>query len=218
MSTETKVLIGIGIATLFIVIGAAYFVGGKPSPTAVNAKPIQNIEALVRKDSHAEGPANAKVTFVEFADFECPGCGVANPIVQQLRGEYKGKIRYVFRQFPLQMHKHSKLAAQAAEAAGAQGKFFEMEDKLFSGQKDWANSSKPLEIYTRYAKEIGIDADKFKKEVEEEKYTKKIEADMKDGYAVGIDYTPTFFINGVKQEGGIDYKTYKMQFDELLNK
>lgn len=216
MSTETKVLIGIGIATLLIVIGAAYFVGGKPSPTTANAKPIQNVEALVRKDSHVEGPANAKVTFVEFADFECPGCGVASPIVKQLRGEYKGKIRYVFRQFPLQMHKHSKLAAQAAEAAGAQGKFFEMEDKIFSGQKDWANSDKPLEIYTRYAKEIGIDTDRFKKEVESGAYTKKIEADMKDGYAVGIDYTPTFFINGVKQEGGIDYKTYKDQFDKLL--
>lgn len=216
MSTETKVLIGIGLATLVIVIGAAYFVGGKPSPTATNAKPIQNVEALVRKDSHVEGPANAKVTFVEFADFECPGCGVASPIVKQLRGEYKGKIRYVFRQFPLQMHKHSKLAAQAAEAAGAQGKFFEMEDKLFSGQKDWTNNDKALEIYTRYAKEIGLDTEKFKKEVEAGTYMKKIEADMKDGYAVGIDYTPTFFINGIKQEGGIDYKTYKAQFDELL--
>ena len=216
MATETKVLIGIGITTLVIVITAAYFIGGKPTASVANTKPIENVDALVRKDSHSEGPDNAKVVFVEFADFQCPGCAVASPIVKQLRGEYKGKIKYVFRQYPLQMHQYSNLAAQSAESAGGQGKFFEMEDKLFSGQDEWSVSQKPLDIFIRYAKEIGLDTEKFKKGVESEKYAKKVEADIKDGNAIGIDYTPTFFINGVKQEGGIDYKTYKNQFDELL--
>lgn len=219
MSNETKTLLGIGIITLVIVIAAAYFVGGKPSATENQiTTPIKNTQALLRKDSHQTGPTNAKVTFVEFADFQCPGCGVASPVVKQLREAYKGKVNYVFRQFPLQMHKNSRPAAEAAEAAGAQGKFFEMGDTLFANQDEWKDSDNPVEIYAKYAKALGLDVDRFKKEVTEQKYKDKIEADIKDGYAVDIQYTPTFFINGVQQQGGIDYNNYKAQFDKLLSK
>lgn len=217
MSNETKVLIGIGLATLVIVIAATFLIGGKQTSTAQNTEPVTNAEALVRGDSHFVGPKNAKVTVVEFADFQCPGCAAAHPVVQQLQGEYKDKVKFVFRNFPLEMHKNSKVAAEAAEAAGEQGKFSEMEAKLFEGQKDWENSNNALEVFAQYAKELKLDVEKFKKDVTANKYAKKIEADQKDGFAVGVNATPTFYINGVKQEGGIDYKAYKEQFDKLLN-
>ena len=218
MSNENEVLIGIGIATLVIVVAATLLVGGNASSSKQTAEPIANKEALVRKDSHVEGPKNAKVTIVEYGDFQCPACGAAHPTVKQVLAEYEGKVQFVFRNFPLPMHKNAQIAAQAAEAAGEQGKFYEMHDLLYTNQGEWENSSKPLDIYIKYAKELKLDEEKFKKAVESNKFKTKIENDVKDGYAVGVNATPTFFINGVKQEGGIQYQQFKEQIDEQLNK
>lgn len=217
MSNENKVLIGIGIATLVIVVAATLLVGGKPSSTAQqNAEPITNAEALIRSDSHKEGAKEGKVTLVEFGDFQCPACGAAHPTVKQLLAEYEGKVTFVFRNFPLPMHKNAEIAAQAAEAAGEQGKFFEMHDMLFTNQGEWENSNKPLDVFMTYAKELKLDEEKFKEAVESGKFKKKVESDVKDGYAVGVNSTPTFFINGVKQEAGIQYQAFKEQIDAKL--
>ncbi len=216
MSNEAKVLIGISIATIAIVIGASVLVGGK-SPSE-DAAPIANTEALIRSDSHVEGEKNAKVTIVEFGDFQCPACGAAHPVVAQILREYQGKVTFVFRNFPLPMHKNAQTAAEAAEAAGAQGKFFEMHNLLFSNQKEWENSSNPMEQFSQYAKELKLDEAKFKADVEGKKYAKKIEKDVNDGYAVGVNSTPTFYINGVKQEGGLPYNEFKEKIDAALAK
>ncbi len=216
MSNEAKVLIGISIATIAIVIGASVIVGGK-SPSE-DAAPIANTEALVRSDSHVEGAKTNKVTIVEFGDFQCPACGAAHPVVAQILREYQGKVTFVFRNFPLPMHPNAPMAAEAAEAAGAQGKFFEMHNLLFTNQKEWENSKNPLDQFTQYAKELKLDEAKFKSDVEGKKYAKKIEKDVSDGYAVGVNSTPTFFINGVKQEGGLPYNEFKEKIDAALAK
>lgn len=217
MTNEAKILIGISVATVVIVIGASLLIGGKTS-TEPQAAPVTNTEALRRSDSHVEGPAKSKVTIVEFGDFQCPACGAAHPVVAQILREYEGKVTFVFRNFPLTMHKNANTAAHAAEAAGAQGKFFEMHDRLFSNQKDWEESENPMEQFTAYAKELKLDEEKFKSDVATKKYEKKIQKDTDDGYAVGVDATPTFFINGVKQEGGLKLDDFKEKIDAALAK
>src|SRR3954466_8312 len=132
MSQEAKVLIGVGVATLLIVVGAAFFLGGSSSPDKATPTISQDqAKMLVRPDSHIMKATNAKVTIVEFGDFQCPACGASYPIISQLLTQYKGKVNFVFRNFPLQMHPNAPIAAEAAEAAGAQGKFFEMYDALY---------------------------------------------------------------------------------------
>jgi protein-disulfide isomerase len=217
MSNEAKILIGVSVATIVLVVGASLIFGGKSSESQ-NAEPIKNTEALIRKDSHVEGAKDSKVKIVEFGDFQCPACGAAHPIVAQVLREYEGKVTFVFRNFPLEMHKNAKVAAQAAEAAGAQGKFFEMHDLLFQNQSEWENSTNPMEQFTSYAKELKLDEAKFKSDVEGKKFEKKVEQDVNDGYTVGVNATPTFFINGVKQEGGLKYNDFKEAIDAELAK
>ncbi len=217
MTNETKLLIGISVVTIAIVVGAAFFMGGKSSPTS-NSEPIQNKDVLVRSDSHKIEAKGAKVTLVEFGDFQCPACGAAYPTITQVLEEYKGKINFVFRQFPLPMHKNAKAAAYAAEAAGEQGKFFEMYDKIYENQADWGESDKAMEFFIKYATDIKLDMDKFKTDAASKKYEKKVQKDIDDGYAAGVNSTPTFFINGIPQESGMQLNDYKEAIDSAITK
>jgi protein-disulfide isomerase len=217
MSNEVKIIIGISVLTLVLVIGAALMFGGTSSSSAQNAKPISNMSALVHKDSH-EINAHSKVTLVEFGDFQCPACGAEYPIVTQLLSTYKGKINFVFRNFPLQQHQNSHIAAEAAEAAGAQGNFFGMYNLLYENQNTWADSTDPMKYYTQYAKELHLDIKKFTSDVNSKKYANKIQTDINDGYAVNVNATPTFFLNGVPIQGGLPYNDFKSRIDAALQK
>jgi protein-disulfide isomerase len=214
MSTETKVLTGISVVTIVLVVGAALMLGGKSTPE--KAAPPADSKVLVRADSHKSGAKNAKVTIVEFGDFQCPACGAAHPIVKQITEEYKDRVTFVFRNYPLSMHQNSKLAAEAAEAAGAQGKYFEMHDMLYDKQKDWGESPKAKDKIMQYAQDLKLDMDKFKSDVEANKYDKKIQQDIADGNSAQVEATPTFYINGVKNTGGLPYNDFKKKLDEAL--
>jgi protein-disulfide isomerase len=215
MSTEVKIIGGISIVTLILVIGAAILFGGKS--TAAPTEPIANTEALIRKNSHQTNP-KASVTLVEFGDFQCPACYAAYPTIEKIEEEYKGKINFVFRHFPLTQHKNAKQAAETAEAAGAQGKFFEMYRMLYTNQKDWGESDKAMEYFTQYAKALRLDMDKFAADLKSNKYEKQIQNDTSDGYAVGVNATPTFFVNGVPVQGGVTYDELKEKIDDALTK
>lgn len=218
MTTEAKVLTGIGIVTVGIVVAAAFFFGGKSTPEKQQVVAGDNIKRLVREDSHKKGGKEAKVTIVEFGDFQCPACGAAHPIIAQLLEDYKGKgVTFVFRQYPLPMHPNAKPAALAAEAAGAQGKFFEMYDKIYENQKEWSESKKPQdEFFVKYAEDIKLDVDKFKKDITDKKFDAKIQQDMDDAAAVGVSATPTFYLNGEEIVGGLPYDEFKKKIDDAL--
>jgi protein-disulfide isomerase len=217
MTNETKILTGIGIVTAIIIIIAAFTLGGKPAQTE-QPKTLgqEQSKTLVLKDSYSQGPANAKVTITEFGDFQCPACGVAYPTVERIKKEYNGKIRFVFRQFPLQAHKNAHTAALAAEAAGAQHKFWEMYNKLYENQKEWSDSDKPLDIFSKYAQEFGLNIDQFKKDVEDKKYDNRIKKDQDDALALGVNATPTFFINNEMEVGILPYDDFKQKIDAAL--
>jgi len=215
MSQEVKVVIGIGIVTVIIVVAGAFFLGGSSSPD--KPTPPADPKILIRSDSHEEKVPGAKVTLVEFGDFECPACGASYPIVTQILQNYKGKINFVFRNFPLaSVHPNATIAAEAAEAAGAQGKFFDMYNTLYSNQGEWGESKNPMDFFLKYAKNIGLDVNKFKAEVQANKYDSKIQKDENDGNALAVQATPTFFINGQQQTGGLPYDQFKAKIDTAL--
>jgi protein-disulfide isomerase len=219
MSNETKILTIIGIVTAVVIIGAAFTLGGKPTQTTAQQNKVlgdSQAKILVRPDSHVTGPSNAKVTVVEFGDFQCPACGAAYPVVKQIEAEYKNKIKFVFRNFPLQAHPNAPEAAEAAEAAGTQGKFWQMYDKLYSSQNDWSGLSDPTDTFVGYAKDLGLNTDQFKQEVQSKKYANKITQDQNDGNSVGLQATPTFFINKEMVIGVIPYDEFKTKLDAAL--
>jgi protein-disulfide isomerase len=157
------------------------------------------------------GPADAKVTVIEFSDFECPYCSKAAETVTQLKGKYADKVRFVFRHFPLSFHPNAHVASQAVLAASEQGKFWELHDLLFQNQKALDRAS--LE---GYAKKIGLKADVFTAALDSKKHAERVEADMKLGNEVGVNGTPTMFVNGERVANPTDFGSVSALIDKAL--
>lgn len=217
LTNEAKIIIGICVVTLVLVVGAALLFGGNSSSTPQSTTPIKNANILIRKDS-AEINNHAKVTLVEFGDFECPACGAEYPVVTQILQNYKGKINYVFRNFPLPQHANAPEAAEAAEAAKAQGNFFGMFNLLYQNQNTWGDASDPTSYFVQYAKDLHLNVKQFENDVKNKKYAKVIQQDINDGYAVDVNATPTFFLNGVPMVGVLPYSDFQTAIDKDLQK
>ena len=154
----------------------------------------------VSDHDHAQGPADAKLTLVEYGDYECPHCGRAYPIVKAVQKRLGSRLRFVFRNFPLNnAHPHAQAAAEAAEAAGAQGRFWEMHDVIFENQ-----DALETDDLRRYAEELGLDVDRFASELDREVYRDRVRRDFTSGVRSGVNGTPTFFINGARFDGSWD--------------
>lgn len=154
----------------------------------------------VTSNDHIKGSDSATITLIEYADFECPFCARAHQSLSSLLPKYGDDIRLVYRHFPLiNMHPDAKPAAEAAEAAAAQGKFWDMHDALFDGQEDLSD-----EAIGAMADDIGLDGDKFQDAWQSGAGTQRIQSDMAAAKAAGIHRTPTFFINGVQFDGDSD--------------
>jgi len=164
-------------------------------------------------DAHAKGGAGARLVLVEFSDFQCPFCGRVEPTIHQLEQKYEGKIHFAFKNYPLPFHNNAQGAAEAAEAAKAQGKFWQMHDKMFANQQALDRAS--LE---KYAAQIGLNVDKFKADLDSGKYKSAIEAQTKEGSTIGVTGTPAVFINGRRISGAYPFDTFKKIADEELAK
>ena len=148
---------------------------------------------------HVFGKADSKVVLIEYGDYQCPGCGKAYPIVKAVSEKYKNQIAFVFRNFPLStLHPNAKAAAAAAEAAGLQGKYWEMHDTLYMNQSAWENLSpdQRTDAFADYAKGFNLDAAQLKKDLASTKVNKKITFDQAVGKKAGVSATPTFYLNG----------------------
>ena len=144
---------------------------------------------------HVRGNANAQVTLEEFGDFQCPPCGSISGFLDELVKEYNPHLRIVFRNLPLEMHQHAREAALAAEAAGLQGRFWEMHDVLYREQATWSKADNPRELFDSYAGMIGLDVDQFKKDMDGEKARARVDSDQERANSLGVQMTPTVFIN-----------------------
>lgn len=146
---------------------------------------------------HVQGPANAPVTLVEYGDYQCPYCGQAYPIVKAVQKAMGARLRFVFRNFPLsELHPNAENAAEAAEAAGEQGKFWEMHDTLFEHQK----ALRPSDL-AAYAADLGLDSDRLAGELKSHAHADRVREDFLSGVRSGVNGTPTFYINGKRYDG-----------------
>jgi protein-disulfide isomerase len=154
----------------------------------------------VSSEDHVAGPEDAPVTLVEYGDYECPHCGRAYPIVRQVQKAMGSDLRFVFRYFPLrEIHPHAERAAEAAEAAGAQGKFWPIHDLLFTHQDALEDDD-----LLAYASTLGLDADRFAAELESGVHADRVRRDFRSGVRSGVNGTPTFFINGIRYDAPWD--------------
>jgi protein-disulfide isomerase len=156
----------------------------------------------VNDKDHAKGPPDAPVTLIEYGDYECPYCGKAYPAVRRIQKKLGDKVRFVFRNFPLNtIHEHASQAAQAAEAAAAQGKFWEMHDLLYANQENLADVD-----LRQYALKAGLEIYRFEADMSGEVYAKRVRDDFRGGVRSGVNGTPTFFINGYRFNEVVNYE------------
>jgi protein-disulfide isomerase len=210
MTTEAKILTGIVVVTIAIVIGAVFFLSQPEKPVIINA------ETLIRDDSLKISTDSAKLTIVEFGDFQCPACKMAHPGMKQALADFPGQVNFVFRHYPLPMHINAQAGAKAVEAANRQGKVWEMYDKIFDSQDEWANESNPTELFKRYATELGMDGEKLAADMNDSVIQDKINKDLADGNLSGVNSTPTFFFNNELYRGGIGYADFKAEIEKRL--
>jgi protein-disulfide isomerase len=173
--------------------------------------PAEKLAALTKPDAPSFGPDGAKVTIIEFSDFQCPFCSRAANVVQKLKEKYGTQVHFVFRQFPLSFHRQAHLAAEAALAANAQGKFWEYHDKLFADQTKLERPG--LEAA---AKDLGLDLNAFKKALDTNSFKDAVDADEKLGEGVAVDGTPTMFLNGKRVGDPTNFDTLSKQIDAAL--
>jgi protein-disulfide isomerase len=165
------------------------------------------------KGSPFKGPEKARITVVEFSDFQCPYCSRAVAQVDAVLRAYPNDIKLVFRQYPLEIHSEARLAAEASLAANEQGKFWPMHDKLFENFRQLSRDN----IFT-WAKQIGLDMEKFKVDLQSGRFRTVVDKDVVDGVEAGVQGTPTFFINGQRYNGPLDLNTLKPILDAELKK
>jgi protein-disulfide isomerase len=152
---------------------------------------------------HIQGPAQAPVTLVEYGDYECPYCGAAYPIIKQVQSRMGDRLRFVFRNFPITTsHPHAEQAAEAAEAAGAHGTFWEMHDLLYENQQHLEQSD-----LRRYAEQLGLDGREFDEELAQHAHADRVREDFMSGVRSGVNGTPTFYINGARHDDSYELET-----------
>jgi protein-disulfide isomerase len=187
-----------------------------PSEGAVSGSEYDVVDP---DDWHVQGAAEAPVTIVEFSDFQCPYCArYYNETYSQIKEQYvdTGQVRYIFRHFPLQFHGQAGPAAQAAECAGEQGKFWEMHDALFENQAEWSGNDAAAAVFVDLAEGLDLDGAEFEACLNSDKYAAKIQADLQEGAAEGVTGTPAFFVNGVALSGAQPLAAFQEQIDYFL--
>jgi protein-disulfide isomerase len=212
MSTNLKVTLGVlGAALAVMLLIVAVNLTEPKSPAGTG---------MVRADSHRlSTAADGKVTVVEFLDFECEACGAAYPGVEKLRAEYGDRITYVVRYFPIASHPNAFNAAHAAEAAARQGRFEQMYVKLFDNQTAWGHSQESrAPVFAQYAGKLGLDMAKYTADVTGAEVAERVRSDAADGVALGVQGTPTFFVNGERFTERPSYEALKAAIDKELSR
>lgn len=161
--------------------------------------------ALATPDTRVRGPAKAPVKIIEYSDFQCPACQKAQAAIQYLFELYPGKIQLTFRHFPLAVHQWAGPAHQAAECAHEQGNFWEYHDRLYGEQPVWSSSNDPTEIFLRYARDLGLDLDRFGLCLVDERIKRRILEEREKGRSLQVSSTPTFFFNGERVVGPVEF-------------
>jgi protein-disulfide isomerase len=197
----------IGLAVFVVVAVSGFAFLNKTDEKKVDVADLKKTTVVAEND-HIKGDKASKVVLVEYADFQCPSCAAMHPLLEQATTELSGNFVFVFRSFPLtSIHPNSLAAHRAAEAANLQGKFFEMHDLLYANQTKWSSANNPEKEFEKFAKQIGLDVEKYKKDVISQKVLDRINIDMESGEAEKVESTPTLYLNGKKLDSE-QFRTY----------
>lgn len=207
------------ISGIIIVAFLAWLIQNRPEDTITPDNTPGAVNPVTESDHTKGAPTEtAKVTLIEFSDFQCPACGAYYPVVKQLVTEFQTDVQFVYRHLPLRnIHRNAELAARYAEAAGKQGKFFEMHNLLFENQTRWSDAStgNVRTLFEGYGSELGLDIEKLTTDANSKEIGDTIEAQRVDGIGAGVKGTPTFFLNGDMIESSNNPKTYD-EFKTLI--
>ncbi len=210
------VLVIAGVIVAYVASGGT---GGSMGANASSTFVATTVPPVTAAD-WTQGNKNAKVSVIEYGDFVCPACGAYNPIVDQLIQNYGDQVLFAFRNFPLyEIHPDAGISAQAAEAAGLQGKYWEMHDLLYQNQATWSTvdaSSVVSQYFDGYAQSLGLDVNKFNQDINATSVLDKIQTDVAGGTAAQIDHTPIFFVNDVQIQNPASYDDFKTIIDQVL--
>ncbi len=207
MNRNTIIITIVSLLAIFGFLGLIYVMTNKPATPTLY--PQINV---VKADDHTAWSPAKKNILVEYSDLQCPACRAYHEVIKsqiETDKSITGKITLVYRHFPLNIHQHAKEAAYAAEAAGKQGKFFEYADYLFTNQDQWDNSNNVTQYFLSAAKDLKLDQTKFKTDMNSPEAKKKVDADAASGLSVGVDATPTFFLNGRKLDNIRSFDDFK---------
>lgn len=212
-------------ALIVVAILVMSFTGNKrPAPSASNgprqleASTMDELQKQYDKLGESMGPADAPLTIREFGDYQCPACGHFEPTAEKIRDEYvkTGKVRFIFFDFPLQMHQHAQAAAVAARCAAQQDKFWPYHNRLYKTQDQWAQQSDPSSMFLDLAVETGVDASALKQCMSSNKPVATINAERDAGLAVQLRATPTVLVGNTEFVGGPSYDKIKKAIDDAL--
>jgi protein-disulfide isomerase len=179
----------------FITIGAGTMLYRAKRPVALTISEEKSIGKENQEPTHVRGPAQAPVTLEEFGDFQCPPCGMISGPLLEIEKDYGPKLRVIFRNFPFPNHQHALEAAYAAEAAGLQGRYWEMHDLLYKEQANWSNAPDVKQLFVSYAKILGLELDRFETDMAGPTAKARVTADQERGKSLGVNATPSIFIN-----------------------
>ncbi len=210
-----RVLLWLGVVAL--IGGAAFGMIKLAGRTPANQTTL--LANAVSISDWIRGDKQSKVVLVEYSDFQCPACKIFYSFLKQIEEKYGAKMELVYRNFPLSQHANAMLAAQAAEAAGRQGKFWEMHDMIFEGQDAWANQSNAdaQNTFVSYAQSLKLNIDQFKNDLNSAEIKTKIEQDYRGGIKSGVNATPTFFLNGKKLPPPTSYGEFENTIVQAIN-
>ncbi len=197
------------VIILVLIIWGLIVAMNKPLPTSGS----RGTPPPVAADDHVRGSATAPVTLIEYSDYQCPACETYYPLVEKLWQESSSTLRLVYRNFPLPQHANAIPSALAAEAAANQGKYWQMYSLIFENHADWQDLSDPTSVFVGYANRLGLDMAKYNSDVAAKSGMTKIQADQDGGQSIGIDATPTFFINGKAIVNPQSYDQFKTLID-----
>lgn len=205
---------GIWIASIIVISGIVYGFSILASKAAQKKMLGTPLSVPVETNEWIKGNSQAPITLVEYSDYQCATCITFVPIIKELLREYDSQLRVVYRHFPLLTHPSSFKAAQAAEAAGKQGKFWEMSDKLYTTANEWRDSEDPTENFRKYAQDLSLDLEQFSNDYQSEETKQAVQADIDSGTKSQLQGTPTFFLNGYS----INLPRSYQQFEQLIEK
>lgn len=198
MKLQTKVSLIVAAAFAAVVATLLVVSGRDEAEPAADAPGGASDSRLVREDSHVLGEqGSSDVVLVEFLDFECEACGAAFPVVEDLRAKYGDDVTFVARYFPLPGHFNAERAARAVESAARQGRFEDMYVKMYETQPSWGEQREPLDdLFRQFAEEVGLDMTQYDADYASEEVAQRVQRDVDDGVSLGVQGTPTFFLNG----------------------